>query len=171
MNRVTVKIANQEYTITGEHKREYILQVAAHVDEKYEELRSMNPRLSPGTIAILTAVNIAEEYYAEVQKNGEMDRNMKLPIKELEGMKSRVAELEKNLILKEQEIRDFDKKRAEFDEKIKAKEKEAEEMLKRLDEKEKSVKEAEELVNDAQNRLYELQLKVIELEEKSGDKR
>lgn len=165
MNRVTVKIANTEYTITGEQKREYILQVASHVDEKLDELRSANPKLSPTMAAVLTAVNIAEEYFSEVRRNSEMDRVMREPVKELENIRNRVTELEKVIILKDEEIKGFDKKIEDVRQEILEKDKEREEVEQRLAEKDVKLKEAEELVNDSQNRLFDLQLRIIELEE------
>lgn len=168
MNKVTVKIAGHEYTITGDQKREYILQVASHVDEKLEQLRNSNPKLGSTMAAVLTAVNIADEYYNEVRKNGEMNRIIKEPVKELEQMKSRVSELEKELILKEQQIQLFDTIVVEFNEKIAQKEAEKEEIVRLLEKKDEELKEAEEIVNDSQNRLYDLQMKVVELEGKVG---
>lgn len=168
MNKVTVKIAGHEYTITGEQKREYILQVASHVDEKLEQLRNVNPKLNPTMVAVLTAVNIADDYYSQVRKNGEMDRILKEPVKELEQLKSKLAELEKSLILKEQKIQSFDGVIADFNEKLAQKEQEKEEIMKKLETKEQELKEAEEMINDSQNRLYDLQMQVIELEGKVG---
>lgn len=168
MNKVTVKIAGHEYTITGEQKREYILQVASHVDEKLEQLRNVNPKLSATMAAVLTAVNIADDYYNQVRKNGEMDRILKEPVKELEQLKRKMAELEKSLILKEQQIQSFDGVVEAFNEKLAQKDQEKEELLKILEVKEQELKEAEEMINDSQNRLYDLQMQVIELEGKVG---
>lgn len=168
MNRVTVKIANKEYIITGEQKKEYILQVASHVDERMEQIKNANPRLNAVTVAVLTAVNIAEEYYTEVRKNTELNRVLKEPEKELESLRKRVSELEKIIVLKEEEIKGFGNTVETFNQKIEKMLSEKEEADNLLQEKEIKLKEAEEIVNDSQNRLYDLQLKVIGLEEKLG---
>ena len=38
MNKVTVKIANQEYTVVGEESKEYLLKIASRVDDEMEDL-------------------------------------------------------------------------------------------------------------------------------------
>ena len=74
MNKVTVKIANHEYTIVGEEKREYLLQLAAHVDEQIEATAKANPKLSQVMTAVLTSINIADQYYSQVKNNLEFKK-------------------------------------------------------------------------------------------------
>ncbi len=63
-NRVKVKIYGQYYTIAGNHEEEFIMRVATYVDEKMKELgRNFSAgSQGAGTIAVLTALNIADEH-------------------------------------------------------------------------------------------------------------
>ena len=99
MNKVTVKIANHEYTIVGEEKREYLLQLAAHVDEQIEATAKANPKLSQVMTAVLTSINIADEYYSEVRKNLEFKKTLSEPIKELEDCQNQIKSLERVIAL------------------------------------------------------------------------
>ena len=63
-NKVKVKIYGQEYTIAGDMSKEEIIQVAAHVDMKMQEITEAAKAAGavPGNVAILSAINIASEY-------------------------------------------------------------------------------------------------------------
>lgn len=81
-NRVTVKIAGQEYTISGEMSREHIMRVADYVDSKMGEISKMLPNASSVSQAVLTAVNAADDYFAVLE--------------EARSLKNRCAQLEKD---------------------------------------------------------------------------
>jgi len=61
-NSVTVIVYGQEYTLSGDMPREYIMKIADHVDAKMREVGdgSLQPISS---IAVLSAMLIADEYY------------------------------------------------------------------------------------------------------------
>ena len=80
-NKVKVKIYGQEYVIAGEKSREEIIKVAAHVDTKMQEIseaaRTMGANAS--NIAVLSAVNIASEYFQLLEEMEDLRRmNMQL---------------------------------------------------------------------------------------------
>ena len=81
-NRVTVKIAGQEYTISGEMSREHIMRVADYVDSKMGEIAKLLPNASSVSQAVLTAVNAADDYFTVLEEN--------------KGLKNRCAQLEKD---------------------------------------------------------------------------
>ncbi len=63
-NKVKVRIYGQEYTIAGERDEETILKVADHVNMKMRELgRNFSSNGQQGTLAVLTALNVADEYF------------------------------------------------------------------------------------------------------------
>lgn len=70
VNKVSVRIADGEYTLRGVEPEEYIRQVAGLVDRKYVEISRLNRSLSTSMAAVLTAVNIADE----MLKNQEAQR-------------------------------------------------------------------------------------------------
>jgi Uncharacterized protein conserved in bacteria len=58
--RTTVKIAGKEYTIAGYDSEEHVRRVAAYVDQSMEAL-SLATHLPPAQLAVLTAVNAADD--------------------------------------------------------------------------------------------------------------
>lgn len=68
MNRVRVNIYGEEYTIRSEGDEEYIRQVAGYVDRKMREIAEKAPNKSHARVAILAALNITDEYFAERDK-------------------------------------------------------------------------------------------------------
>lgn len=70
-NKVTVKILGQPYTISGEKAPEEIEKIASYVDEKMQMVAKLLQDGTPGMTAVLSAINIAEEYF-EAQDKIEM---------------------------------------------------------------------------------------------------
>lgn len=62
-NKVSVKIYGQEYVISGEKTREHIVKVAAYVDNRMHEIANAAPSCSVSDLAVLSAVNIADETF------------------------------------------------------------------------------------------------------------
>ena len=60
---VKVKIFGQEYTISGERDEDTIREIAYYVDSKMKEAKHFFPTGSPTSLAVLTAINIADEYF------------------------------------------------------------------------------------------------------------
>lgn len=60
--KTVVHIAGKEYTIAGNESSEYIHRVALYVSEKMQQIKEANKRLDNTMLAVLTAVNIADEY-------------------------------------------------------------------------------------------------------------
>ncbi len=75
-NKVKVKIYGQEYTISGDLSKEEIIQVAAHVDMKMQEISeaAKSAGAVPGNVAILSAINIASEYFKTLDDMEEIKR-------------------------------------------------------------------------------------------------
>jgi len=61
LNKLTVKINGQEYTLTSEETREYMLSVADLVDKKMRQVAQNDPGLSTSRIAVLASLNLADE--------------------------------------------------------------------------------------------------------------
>ena len=62
-NRVKVTIFGQTYTVNGDAPREYMLQLAEYLNDKMEEVRAGTGISSPTQVAILAALNMADEYF------------------------------------------------------------------------------------------------------------
>ncbi len=61
MNRATVSILGDRYTIRGEADPGYIAEVAELVDSRMRELHAASPGLSKVRLAVLAAINLADE--------------------------------------------------------------------------------------------------------------
>lgn len=59
--RVNVEIYNDQYTIRGDARPEYIRKLALRVDERIRALAAQHPRVSAGRLAVLAALNLADE--------------------------------------------------------------------------------------------------------------
>jgi len=72
-SRVTVKIHGQEYTIAGSSSGDQIVLVANHVDTLMGQIAKSAPSLPSKSVAILTAVNIANDYFTANDRISVMD--------------------------------------------------------------------------------------------------
>ena len=79
-NKVTVKIYGQEYTIAGDTPREHIMKVADYVNTKMHEIARALPAGSVSSLAVLSAVNVADDFFTAVENLS----NMKLQNEQLE---------------------------------------------------------------------------------------
>lgn len=63
MNRVTVKILNEEHVVKGDADRKHIEKIAAYLDNRMREIALKDPYLSPKRVAVLAALNITNELF------------------------------------------------------------------------------------------------------------
>ncbi|BCJ88096.1 cell division protein ZapA [Effusibacillus dendaii] len=61
-NRIRVDIYGMEYQLRGKASVDHLRLVAGLVDDKMREIAGANPRLDLNRLAVLAAVNIADEY-------------------------------------------------------------------------------------------------------------
>ena len=71
VNATTVQIMGREYKIKGFADKDYIIKVAEHVNDKMKELSKSSSFPSHDRLAILAALNIADELFQEKQKTSE----------------------------------------------------------------------------------------------------
>lgn len=67
-NKVTVKILGQSYTISGDKTQEEIEKIANYVDEKMLMISKVQNDGTLGKTAILSAINITEEYFNALER-------------------------------------------------------------------------------------------------------
>ncbi|SFE69056.1 cell division protein ZapA [Alteribacillus iranensis] len=75
INRTTVSIYGQQYTIKGESPSEHVKVVSEYVDSKMREIKKKNPYLDTTKLAVLTALNTADEYITLREKLKEDESN------------------------------------------------------------------------------------------------
>lgn len=69
--KTVVRIAGQEYRLTGYESEEYMHRVAIYVDRKMTEIGKSYPDLNTTMVAVLAALNIADELIRERVKKDE----------------------------------------------------------------------------------------------------
>jgi cell division protein ZapA len=62
-NKVVVRIAGNDYTLVGVESEEYIQKVGLYIDRKMNEILMRNSRLSTSFAAVLTALNVADDFF------------------------------------------------------------------------------------------------------------
>jgi cell division protein ZapA len=85
-NRVEVRIAGKDYRIRGVESDEYLQKIALYVDKKMSEIMKKDNKLSTSMVAVLTALNVADDYL----KTRESEYNLK---RELENANNRIQAL------------------------------------------------------------------------------
>ena len=89
--KVEVKINNIEYTLVTNEPEEYVQRVAVLVNKRMSQITEANPRLSTAMKAVLTAINIADDY---LKGEGVLD-NLRVELKGyMEESKGLATELE-----------------------------------------------------------------------------
>lgn len=68
-NKVKVTVYGNEYNITSDADPEHILRIAKYVDQQMKRTSGLVSFTSTTKIAILTALNIADELYREKLQN------------------------------------------------------------------------------------------------------
>ncbi|MED1563563.1 cell division protein ZapA [Alkalihalobacillus alcalophilus ATCC 27647 = CGMCC 1.3604] len=66
--RTTVSIYGQAYTVVGKEPPSHIKEVAQSVDQKMREIKKRNPYLDTTRLAVLTAVNVVDEYMKIIEE-------------------------------------------------------------------------------------------------------
>lgn len=74
MNKIKAVIYGQDYQIKGKASVEHLRLVALLVDHKMNEIGEANPRLDLNRVAVLAAVNVADEYLKLRQEYEELLR-------------------------------------------------------------------------------------------------
>lgn len=157
-NKVSVKIYGQEYVISGEKPREQIIKVAAYVDGRMHEIAGAAPSCSVTDLAVLSAVNIADESFENKDEVEELKKlNVQLE-KDAQHYVQLWDEAKKNFIQYKEETQSVMQRSDELQRQIAAKEREI------LDLKEAAKKEANEIQEHSKLEVEEAEAKCKELE-------
>ena len=62
--KVKVRIYGQDYTIAGDREEETIKEIAAYVDEKMREVGRNFATNAQGSLAVLAAINVTDEFFS-----------------------------------------------------------------------------------------------------------
>ena len=85
-NKITVSIADQEYTLVATEDEGYMQKVAQHVDAKVREVLD-GAKVSLVDGAVLAAMNIADQYFKEQEAAENLRRQIKSYLDEISDLK------------------------------------------------------------------------------------
>jgi cell division protein ZapA len=94
--RTTVTICDMEFSLLSEENEDYTKKVAEHVDRRMREV-SASGGISTLDAAVLTAINIADEYFRQVDSVENMRSQIKDYFDELSRLKDENAQLRRDL--------------------------------------------------------------------------
>jgi len=80
---VEIKVFGQTYTVKTDAEENYIQEVAKHVNEKMEEVLRKTKSVSTLNVAILTALNIADDLLKEREKRIALVREIEAKSRDL----------------------------------------------------------------------------------------
>ena len=189
MNKVIVNINGSEYPMVGEKSEQHMLNVARYVDEEIRRISEANPKLSASVVAILSAVNIANELFECGEENDKLSKEnkelkkkvgtgeeeLKLEMKKLqlalqnkakseEDLNNRIAELNKSIEEQKNKISKLESDIQLKDKQIEAQKIEVDELKDLTNIAEEKARIAEQMSSKFQNDAYRVQLEKIEIE-------
>ncbi|WP_432663943.1 cell division protein ZapA [Wukongibacter baidiensis] len=168
-NRVIVKILGQEYTIVGEEPREFMQRVSNYVDDKMNEIADKNKKFSTAMIAVLTSINIGDEYFKLLDEYNSFKSERERPVDELEKAKELLAsstvEIEKKEKDYENLLNEYEKMKESFVN-IETSYSELKEVVNQLsyelNVKDNKLKKAEKINEDLKDKLVQSEVKLVQ---------
>ena len=94
-NKVVVSIAGQEYTLVAVEDEAYVRRCASLVDTQLRGLT--NGRLSLADAAVLCAMNVADQYYQQVDALENLRAQLKEALEEAAKLKLEASELKREM--------------------------------------------------------------------------
>ncbi|QXM06339.1 cell division protein ZapA [Crassaminicella indica] len=167
-NKVVVRIYGQEYTMVGSESKEYMQRVANFVDEKMIDIARNSRKLSTSMVAVLTCLNIADEYFKVNKEMESIKEEAVKPLQELEETRSQLAavladfeakEIEYNKII--EQLTEEKKNNLKKDE-CEMLKKEIEALKEKLNLKENEIQKVRNENEELQNKVFDSQIKYVQ---------
>ena len=175
MNKVEVNIYGKDYTVVGDQNPEHIARVAAHVDSKMKETAEAAPAAPLSAVAVLSAMNIADELFEVKERTQEMLR-LNEPYEADTQHYMQLWEEAKNSFMdykkdSQQELADARAEADQIREQLMAKQREVDDLMRNREsdrqqasqESAMAVEEAEQKYSDLENSYFDLQMENIRL--------
>lgn len=93
INKTVVRIAGKEYNIKSTESDEYIQRVALYLDKKMAKITESNSKLSTSMAAVLSALNVADDFFKLRERAMSMEeelKNQKEKLVSIENEKNRL---------------------------------------------------------------------------------
>lgn len=85
-NKVEVRIAGKDYTLVGVESEEYIQKIALYMDKKINEIMRVNNKLSTSMVSVLSAINVADDYFKAHENVLSLNKELKAANDEIERL-------------------------------------------------------------------------------------
>lgn len=92
-NKVGVRICGKDYALMGVESDEYIQRVGLYIDKKMNEITRTNNKLSTSMAAVLTAINVADDFFKTYENEAALKRELKHALEEVERQKNEINRL------------------------------------------------------------------------------
>lgn len=102
-NKVSVRIYGQEYKISGNASKEYILNLANYVDTKIVEVANNMKQYTTPMLTVLAAVNITDEYFKLRHEASHTQSKIERYLTEIKNKEDYIKELKASYLQSKQE--------------------------------------------------------------------
>lgn len=92
-NKIVVNILSKDYTLKSDDSVEHMEEVAEFVKKKINNIKAKNRRLNSAMFAVLTALNIADEYFKVLEYNKELEKRVENPEYGLQILKTKLEDI------------------------------------------------------------------------------
>ncbi len=178
INKVTVLVFGQEYTLSGDMPRDYVLKLADHVDAKMKEIDGGAGSQPLSAVAVLAAMLIADEYYTlDSDITSLLEQNQKLSDnaasyermwEELKAnyasYKEEVASMQANRETLQRYIAEKDQQLSSVNSQLEEEKRYNEELRSRVDELLAKVQKSDNAPLEAQKKIEELETRCRDIE-------
>ena len=152
-NKVTVKIYGQEYTFASAKPKENILRISSYVDEVMRDLAAKVSGASNSALAILAAINIAEELLYERDSQNENAREKDQLNKDIAHYQQLWEEAKRTHLQHKEDVRVIQEQKDAMQEKHNSRAIEFENLMRSSEEKDAKIERLEADVAVANNSL------------------
>ncbi len=94
-NKLVVKINGREYTLASSESREYMLSLADLVDKKMRQVSASDPMMSTALTAVLTAVNLADDYLRLKKTEQALSKNMAAYTEKIRELEAKIESMKR----------------------------------------------------------------------------
>ena len=104
-NKVGVRIAGKDYVLMGIESDEYMQKVGLYIDRKMNEIMRVNSKLSTSMVAVLTSINVADDYFKAHESETALKSELQHAYEEIERLKSENRQLcDENAVFSEKSM-------------------------------------------------------------------
>lgn len=163
-NKVVVKILGQEYTLISDDSREHMQRVSNLVDDKMRELYNSNKKMSTSMVAVLTALNMTDEYLKALDEQNEIIKRYDDPKQEIDVLAEELLKVKETLTEREMTSFDIEKENTELGETLQEYERtilelrgQVDENCKRSEDKCKELSTSSVVINELKSKIDSLE--------------